>query len=86
MMFPETNRDVTLKPHLSCEDLKDILSVSEYISKNKIIIKTGLFKIRADLECLNLAFNEFTFHENFKGKKLRLPRVFDSWLTCLALI
>ena len=38
MIFPETNRDVTLKPHLSCEDLKDILSVSEYISKNKIII------------------------------------------------
>ena len=37
--------------------------------------------MRADLKCLNLTFNEFTFQENFKGKKLKPASVFDSWLT-----
>ena len=58
----------------------------EYISKNKIIVQFGLLKMRADLECLNLAFSEFTFYKNFEGKKLRPPRVFDFWLSCLAFL
>ena len=45
-----------------------------YIPKNKIIIQFGLLKMRADFECLNLAFNEFTFYKNFKGDNLRQPR------------
>ena len=43
----------------------------EYISKNEVIIQFGLLKMRADIECLNPVFNQFTFYGHFKGKKLR---------------
>ena len=45
-----------------------------YIPKYRTIIQFGLLKMRADFECLNLAFNEFTFFKNFKGDNLRPPR------------
>ena len=62
MILPEINRDVTLKPYTRCKDFKRFLGVLEYISKNEIIIQSGQLKMRADLECLNLTFNELTFY------------------------
>ena len=54
---------------------KRFLGVLEYfISKTKIIIQFGHLKMRADLKCLNLAFNEFTFYKDVKGDNLRPPR------------
>ena len=35
----------------------------------EIITQFGLLKMRANIECLDLAFNEFTFYGHFKGKR-----------------